>query len=206
MEEPVARATFLGLPLELRNSIYEILLTSADPLNIAIPEPKHIKPGMKPQSHIELVRPLGKQSLVGVVSLLQVSKLIYEEARAILYANNIFLFMEPQALRIFACYVRDNKAKLRNVRLHVGRMRTTRTALKALYPTPNMQSLDLGRMFIKTDNYHMMVQLHGDEGLREASVAFADAGLTVDECERRFAATRLCAIMRGSDEWKVILD
>jgi hypothetical protein len=155
---------------------------------------------------IELTRPPGTNRHIGGTSLLRANKLIYKEAVEIFYGDNTLLFKEPQALRIFALYIGDNKAKLRHVRLQIGRAKTTRAALKALYPTPNLRHLDLGRFVEKNTRHRIMVELHGDEELREASVAFADAGLTVEECEARFAATRICAVDKVSGKWEVFLE
>lgn len=95
---------------------------------------------------------------------------------------------------------------LRHIRLRIGRSKTTRAALKALYPTPDLRNLDVGR-FLDTSNLRrVLVQLHGDEELRDATVAFADAGQTVEECEERFAATRFCAITKVSGKWEVVID
>jgi hypothetical protein len=205
MGEPVPRAYFLGLPPELRNAVYKLLLTSTEPLNIAILAPMY-KQQLENQSPIELTRPPGTNRHIEGVNLLRAKKLIYKEAVEIFYGDNVLSFKEPQALRISAFYIGDNKAKLRHVRLQIGRARTTRAALKALYPTPNLRHLDLGRFVKKETRDRMMVELHGDEELREASVAFAGAGLTVEECEARFAATRICAIDKASGEWEVFLE
>jgi hypothetical protein len=143
---------------------------------------------------------------VGGSNMLRASKFVHEEARSILYKDNIFLFMEPQALGIFASCIGDNKAMLRHIMLEIGRSRTTCAALKALYPTPGLRHLDIGRSLDTSNPRRVLVQLHGDEELREATVAFADVGQTVDECEERFAATRLCAIAKGSGKWDVVID
>ena len=42
--------------------------------------------------------------------------------------------------------------------------------------------------------------------IHAATVAFADACQTVDECEERFAATRICATTKGSGTWTVVID
>ena len=52
----------------------------------------------------------------------------------------------------------------------------------------------------------MLVQVHGDEEMHEPTVAFADAGQTLDECEERFAATRLCVIAKGTGKWEVAIN
>jgi hypothetical protein len=204
MEAPVTRASFLGLPPGLRNAVYKLLLTSVEPLDVAILTPMYSQ--FKCQSPIELTRTPCTNRRIEGSNLLRANKLIYKEAIEILYGDNIFLFKEPQALRIFAFYIGDNKSKLRHVRLQIGRARTTRAALKALHPTPNLRHLDLGRFLNETDRCRMLVKLHGDEGMREAAVAFADVGLTVDECEARFAATRICAIDKVSGEWEVFVE
>ena len=143
---------------------------------------------------------------VGGSNILRANKSVYQEARSILYGSNIFLFMEPQALRIFASCIGDNKAILRHVQLKIARSQTTRAALKALYPTPSLRYLDLGRFLDTSDPYRVLVQLQSDDRMRQAYVAFADAGQTVDECEERFATTRLCAIVKCSREWKIVID
>lgn len=143
---------------------------------------------------------------VGGSNMLRANKFVYEEAHSILYSDNVFLFMEPQSLRIFASCTGDNKAMLRHVQLKIGRPKTTHAALKALYPTPSLRTLDLGRFMDTSNPRRVLVQLRGDEEMRAATVAFADAGQTVDECEERFAATRLCAVAKGSGTWEVVID
>jgi hypothetical protein len=81
--------------------------------------------------------------------------------------------------------------------LKIGRSRTTCGALRVLYPNPGLRHLDIGRLLDTSNPRRVLVQLHGDEELREATMAFVDFGQTVDECEERFAATRLCAITKG---------
>ena len=199
MQHATTHASFLDLPPELRNNIYESTLTAAEPLHIAV-----LTPTRKTNALIGIMR--SPDSGVEGSSILRASKLIHREARSILYSNNVFLFMEPQALRIFACCIGDNKAMLRHVQLEIGRPTTTRAALKALYPTPSLRILDLGLCLDTSHPRRMLVQLHGDEEIHAATVAFADAGQTVDECEERFAATRLCAIAEGTGKWEVIID
>jgi hypothetical protein len=191
MEHTATHATFLGLPAELRNSIYEFMLTACtkEPLHIEI-----LLPSCKSKAPIGIIRTAENGVDVRGSNILRASKFTYQEAWSILYKDNTFLFMEPQALRIFAVCIRDNKAMLRHVQLKIGRSNTTCAALKALYPTPNLRNLDVGRFLDTSNPCRVLVQLHGDEELREATVAFADAGQIVDECEERFAATRLCAI------------
>jgi hypothetical protein len=202
MEAPVPQASFLGLPPELRNAVYKLMLKSAEPLSIAIPTPKYTQ--CKCQPPIELTHPSDSNRLFEGSDLLLANKLVSREARAVLYGDNTFLFTEPQALRIFACYIGDNKIQLRHIRLQLGRTTITHAALKALYPTPNFQHLDLGRFLYETKLHRMMVQLYGDKELREAAVAFAIAGHTADEREARFGTTRICAVTRGSGEWEVL--
>ena len=199
MQHVTTHANFLGLPPELRNNIYEFTLTTIEPLHIAVLTPTH-----KTNALIGIMR--SPDSSVAGSSILRASKLIYREARSILYSHNVFLFMEPQALRIFASCIGDNKALLRHVRLKIGRSKTTQAALKALYPTPSLRTLDVGRCLDTSHPRRMLVQLHGDEEIHAATVAFADAGQTVDECEERFAATRLCAIVKGTGKWEVVID
>lgn len=199
MQHAATHATFLGLPLELRNNIYEFTLTTTEPLHIAVLTPSH-----KINALIGIMR--SPDSSVADSSILRASKLIYREARSILYSHNVFLFMEPQALRIFASCIGDNKAMLRHIQLKIGRSTTTRAALKALFPTPSLRTLDVGRCLDTSYPRRMLVQLHGDEEIHAATVAFADAGQTVDECEERFAATRLCAIVKGTGKWEVVID
>jgi hypothetical protein len=199
MDHAAAHPTFLGLPPEIRNSIYEFMLTAPEPLHIAILTHKS-----KCNALIGIMRT--SDNSVGGSNMLQASRFVYEEARSILYKDNIFLFMEPQALGIFASCIGDNKAMLRHIMLEIGRSRTTCAALKALYPTPGLRHLDIGRSLDTSNPRRVLVQLHGDEELREATVAFADVGQTVDECEERFAATRLCAIAKGSGKWDVVID
>jgi len=199
MQHVATHASFLGLPPEIRNNIYELTLTAAEPLHIAV-----LTPTRKTNALIGIMR--SPDNGVEGSSILRASKLIYREARSILYSNNVFLFMEPQALRIFASCIGDNKAMLRHVRLEIGRPTTTRAALKALYPTPSLRILDLGLCLDTNHPRRMLVQLHGDEEIHAATVAFADAGQTVDECEERFAATRLCAIAEGTEKWEVVID
>jgi hypothetical protein len=203
MQHPTSRPTFLGLPPELRNSIYKFMLTNAEPLHVAFtfPPPRH-----HPNVWIKLVRTPDNEGPVGGSNMLRTSKLTHQEARSILYGSNVFLFMEPQTLRIFASSIGDNKAILRHVRLKIGRSNTMRAALKALYPTPKLHTLDLGRFLDTSNPRRMLVQLHRDEEMREAAVAFADAGQTVDECEERFAATRICAIMKVSRIWELVIE
>lgn len=200
MQDGSTRTWLLELPPELRNSIYGFMLTTAEPLAITI-----LPPGRRSEAIIGIKRGSHNNGPVEGSNILRASKFIYHEARSILYSDNTFLFMAPQALRIFAVCIGDNKSKLRNVRLKIGRANTTRAALKALYPTPNLQNLDLGRFLDTTSPRHVLVQLHGDEEIRDAAVAFADAGRTVDECEERFAATRYCAIVKESRKWEVII-
>jgi hypothetical protein len=199
MQHTATHLTFLGLSPEMRNTIYEFMLTTPEPLHIAI-----LTPQSKSNALIGITRTSDND--VGGSNMLRASKFIYEEARSILYKDNIFLFMEPQALRIFASCIGDNKAMLRHVRLMIGRSNTTRAAMKALYPTTHLRTLDLGHSMDTSNPRRTLVQLHGDEEMRKATVAFADAGQTVDECEERFAATRLCAISKGSGEWEVVID
>jgi len=203
MEHTAIHATFLGLPAELRNSIYEFMLTTCtkEPLHIEI-----LLPNCKSKAPIGIMRTAENGVDVRGSNILRASKFTYREARSILYSHNVFLFMEPQALRIFAVCIKDSKAMLRHVQLKIGRSNTTRAALKALCPTPNLRNLDVGRFLDTSNPRHVLVQLHGNEELREATVAFADAGQTVDECEERFAATRLCAIAKGSGKWEVVID
>lgn len=199
MQQAATDATFLGLPPEIRNSIYGFMLTNPEPLHIEILTPK-----FQSNALIGIMRTSDND--VAGSNMLRVSKFVYEEARSILYKDNIFLFMEPQALRIFATCIGDNKAMLHHVRLEIGPSNTTRAAMKALYPTPSLRHLDIG-CFLDTSNpRRVLVQLHGDAEMLAATVAFADAGQTVDECEERFAATRLCAISEGSGTWEVVVD
>jgi hypothetical protein len=200
MQHLATHATFLGLPPELRNRIYEFMLTTTGPLHVAVLFPPS---GHHSEASINIVHTPDNDSPVGGSSILRASKLIYQEAQSILYGSNIFLFMEPQAPRIFASCIGDNKAILRHAQLKIGRSRTTRAALKALYPTPNLRFLDLGRFLDTTNARRRLAQLHET---RKAYVAFADAGQTVDECGHRFATTRLCAIMKGSRKWEVVID
>lgn len=199
MQHIATHPAFLGLPPELRNSIYEFMLTTSEPLHIAILTHK-----FKTNALIGIMR--SPDHGVGGSNILRANKFVYEEARSILYSDNVFLFMEPQSLRIFASCIGDNKAMLRHIRLKIGRSTTAHAALKALYPTPGLRTLDLGRFMDTNNPRRMLVQLHGDEELRAATVAFADAGQTVDECEERFATTRLCAITKGSGMWEVVID
>lgn len=199
MQHAATHASFLGLPPEIRINIYEFTLTAAEPLHITV-----LTPTCKTNALIGIMR--SPDNGVGGSSILRASKLIYREARSILYSHNVFLFTEPQALRIFASCIGDNKAMLRHVQLEIGRPTTTRAALKALYPTPSLRILDLGLCLNTTRPRRMLVQLHGDEELHAATVAFADAGQTVDECEERFVATRLCAIVKGTGKWEVAID
>jgi hypothetical protein len=201
MQHQAPRASLLELPPELRIQIYKILLTLKKPLNITIAPPMY-----QSKSPIGLTRLPDTERLIKSTELLRANKIIHQEAVEVLYGDNTFLFTEPQALRIFACYIGENKAKLRHVRLKIGRAETTRATLEALYPTPILHYLDLGRFVKKKSHDRLMVELHEDEELREASVAFADAGLTVEECEARFAATRICAIDKASGEWEVFLE
>lgn len=60
---------------------------------------------------------------VGGSKILRAIKLIYREAQSFIYSHNVFLFMEPQALRIFASCIGDNKAMLRQVQLNIGARR-----------------------------------------------------------------------------------
>jgi hypothetical protein len=199
MQHVAVHPTFLGLPPEIRNSIYEFMLTTPEPLHIAV-----LTHQCKSNALIGVMR--SSDNDVGGSNMLRASRFVYEEARSVLYKDNIFIFMEPQALRIFASCIGDNKAMLRHIRLKIGRSQTTRAALKALYPTPSLRHLDVGRFLDTSNPRRVLVQLHGDEELREATVAFANAGQTVDECEERYAATRLCAIRKGSGKWDVIID
>jgi hypothetical protein len=203
MQHEATHATFLGLPPELRNRIYEFMLTTTEPLHVAIPFPPS---GNHSEASIRTVRTPDNDGPIGGSNMLRANKSVYHEARSILYGSNTFLFMAPQALRIFASCIGDNKAILRHVQLKIARSQTTRAALKALYPTPSLRYLDLGWLLDTSDPHLVLVQLHGDERMRQAYVAFADAGQTVDECEERFATTRLCAIVKGSKEWKVVID
>jgi hypothetical protein len=199
MQLTATQPTFLGLPPEIRNTIYEFMLTTPEPLPIAILLPKS-----KSNALIGIMRT--SENDVGGSNMLRASKFVHEEARSILYKDNIFVFMEPQALRIFASCIGDNKAMLRHVMLKIGRSRTTCAALKALYPTPSLRHLDIGRSLDTSNPRRVLVQLHGDEELREATVAFADVGQTVDECEERFAATRLCAELWTGGTERMYLD
>ena len=136
MQHAVTHATFLGLSPESRSNIYKFTLTAAETLHIAV-----LTPTCRIIALIDIVRSPDKS--VGGSSILRASKLIYREARSIFYSQNIFHFMEPQALRIFASCIGDNKAMLRHVQLQIWRLATTRAALKALYPTPSLRSLDI---------------------------------------------------------------
>lgn len=199
MQHAATHATFLGLPPELRNNMYESTLTAAEPLHIAV-----LTPTCKSNALIGIMR--SPDNDVEGSNILRASKLIHREARSILYSHNVFLFMEPQALRIFASCIGDNKEMLRHVRLRIGRSTTTRAALKALYPTRSLHILDIGRCLDTGHPRRMLVQVHGDEEIHAATVAFAGAGQTVDECEERFGATRLCAIMKGTGKWEVVMN
>jgi hypothetical protein len=92
---------------------------------------------------IALVHPPAANDLVKGSNLLRANKVICQEALTTRYGKNTFLFKELHALRVFACYVGDNKAMLRYIRLLIDRTRTTCAAWNALYPTPHLQSLDL---------------------------------------------------------------
>ena len=118
MQHTARQATFLGLPPELRNSIYKLMLTTCttEPIHIAV-----LPANCKSQAHIGIKRTSDHGDPVRGSNILRTSKLIHQEARSILYGDNIFLFMEPQSLRIFASCIGDNKANLRHVQLRIRR-------------------------------------------------------------------------------------
>ena len=106
-----SRPSFLKLPPELRNIIYDYVVQSSEPVCISgIP----VEGGYRATQ----LRTGAEGDLLGVAPLLRVNKQVKDEASARLYSTNKFIFHETSDLIIFFLIIGKNeKASLKDIQV-----------------------------------------------------------------------------------------
>ncbi|KAF2716430.1 hypothetical protein K431DRAFT_298685 [Polychaeton citri CBS 116435] len=144
----------MGLPAEIRNTIYDMALAAPNPVHISRKRAQTAREGRETKYKLEVktwrmvqtkrrreVKRWNKYSDEHNVSILLASKQVRDEAIGALVYNNRFVIETPPTLTLFIRALGGNVALLRDVEMHLATNRYLLNELKALRSAVRLRRL-----------------------------------------------------------------